>query len=580
MSGSTARNPISTHHTTRFRLLSVLTVLCLLLPALTACANDYVSLDQIQEPSTSLPAAQQSASEPVAADVSIDIQKTAQAISFPESEPDSATILISAPSISGSGGKPLSAAQAEEITPVSDTHPSTSIDTQVASTNTRLTTSVRLPYQYTIQSGDTLQGLTRRFGVQAGEIISTDVLPETGLLETGKLITIPAKSTAQLFSTRLLPDSELVFSPSALDFDMDSYIVDSGGYLATYREYLNSTGWLSGAAIIRKIATDNSINPRLLLSLLQYHSNWVSGQPADQAARDYPLGYKDPLKKGLYSQLTWAVNQISYAYYGWREGQVTEFTFADGTSIPAAPDLNAGTFALEYLLSQLNTPATFGEALSSSAGLPAKHQAMFGDPWARAVVYEPVYSSSIKQPSLILPIEPGVEWSFTGGPHPAWGKQGALAAIDFAPSGASGCSVSNEWILASASGIVARSGGGVVMLDLDGDGNEQTGWNLLYMHISSQDRPAVGTWLKQGDHLGHPSCEGGVSTGTHFHFARKYNGEWIQAGGPLPFDLDGWIASAGTEAYKGTLSRGDQLITACTCGTSETYIFRDNPSEN
>jgi len=580
MSGSIARNIKSTRNTTRFRLLSTLSVFCLLLPALSACANDYVSLDQIHEPISSLPAEKQPTTEPSTADSSVDIQKTTQAIIHPENNLDSATVLISAPLITGIGGKPLGALQPEENNPVSDTPVFISQDAQAGSTTAILTTTVRAPYQYTIQSGDTLQGLTRRFGVQASDILSTDALPTTGLLEPGIQLTIPARKTTQSFSYQLLPDSELIYSPSALDFDVDRYIVDSGGYLATYREYLNSTGWISGAAIIRKVATDNSINPRLLLSLLQYQSNWVKGQPADQAARDYPLGYQDPLKKGLYSQLTWAVNQLSFAYYGWREGRVTEYTFSDGTILPAAPELNAGTFALEYLLSQVNTPSTFGDTLSTSAGLPAEHQGMFGDPWARASVYEPVYPASIEQPSLILPIEPGVEWSFTGGPHPAWGKQGALAAIDFAPSGASGCSASSEWVLASASGIVARSGGGVVVLDLDGDGNEQTGWNLLYMHISSQDRPAVGTWLKQGDRLGHPSCEGGVSTGTHFHFARKYNGEWILADGPLPFNLDGWIVSAGSEAYKGTLSRGDQWVTACTCGTSETYIFRDTPSEN
>lgn len=100
------------------------------------------------------------------------------------------------------------------------------------------------------------------------------------------------------------------------------------------------------------------------------------------------------------------------------------------------------------------------------------------------------------------------------------------------------------------------------------------------MHIATEDRPAVGQWLDQGEHLGHPSCEGGVSTGTHFHFARKYNGEWILAGGPLPFDLDGWIAHAASADYKGTLTRGNKIVTACTCATADTYIFRDDPMQS
>ena len=43
--------------------------------------------------------------------------------------------------------------------------------------------------------------------------------------------------------------------------------------------------------------------------------------------------------------------------------------------------------------------------------------------------------------------------------------------------------------------------------------------------------------VETDDRIGHASCEGGVSTGTHLHFARKYNGEWVLADGPLPFVL-------------------------------------------
>jgi hypothetical protein len=57
--------------------------------------------------------------------------------------------------------------------------------------------------------------------------------------------------------------------------------------------------------------------------------------------------------------------------------------------------------------------------------------------------------------------------------------------------------------------------------------------------------------------------------------ARKYNGEWVLADGPLPFDLDGWISHGGVRPYKGSLVRGDQVIEACTCGSFETHIVRE-----
>jgi hypothetical protein len=58
------------------------------------------------------------------------------------------------------------------------------------------------------------------------------------------------------------------------------------------------------------------------------------------------------------------------------------------------------------------------------------------------------------------------------------------------------------------------------------------------------------------------------------HFARKFNGEWVPADGPLPFNLGGWIAHYSGEAYKGTLTRDGQTITACTCSNYATFITR------
>jgi murein DD-endopeptidase MepM/ murein hydrolase activator NlpD len=127
--------------------------------------------------------------------------------------------------------------------------------------------------------------------------------------------------------------------------------------------------------------------------------------------------------------------------------------------------------------------------------------------------------------------------------------------------------------------LVVRKEKGVVVLDLDGDGNEQTGWVLLYLHLSNTGGVPVGKFVDQGDLLGNPSCEGGISTGTHLHIARKYNGEWIAADGAIPFILGGWQAHAGDEPYKGSLTRNEETIPANIYGTFETLIIRspDDP---
>jgi hypothetical protein len=112
----------------------------------------------------------------------------------------------------------------------------------------------------------------------------------------------------------------------------------------------------------------------------------------------------------------------------------------------------------------------------------------------------------------------------------------------------------------------------VLELDLDGDGDPHTGWSILYLHIATRDKVPVGTVVSAGDPLGHPSCEGGTSTGTHIHIARKYNGEWIPAEGALAFNMEGWIARNGDRPYEGYLQRFSEIVTACTCSNAESQL--------
>ena len=107
---------------------------------------------------------------------------------------------------------------------------------------------------------------------------------------------------------------------------------------------------------------------------------------------------------------------------------------------------------------------------------------MFGDPWLRAVDFEPLFTPDVLQPELQLPFEKGVTWSMTVGPHAAWGAAAVRAALDFAPPSAeTGCQTNWAWVNAAGPGLVVRSEDGAVVVDMDGDGNEQTGWNIIYL---------------------------------------------------------------------------------------------------
>ncbi|MGH2620025.1 MAG: M23 family metallopeptidase [Anaerolineales bacterium] len=418
-----------------------------------------------------------------------------------------------------------------------------------------------------------LRSVAVRFGVLPSDIL----LPEgerpedSSLLSAGQIMFIPRRLGSTGPAEPLLPDSELVYSPHAIDFDISGFVEAQGGFLSEYQEIV-AKRTRTGAEVVALAARDHSVNPRVLLALLEYHSGWVSqpGRPAG-SAYNFPLGHLAPETQGLYRQLTWLANELGTGYYGWRAGTMTELLFPDSSLVRLAPELNAGTVALQHYFSLRTSGRSWAEAVSPT-GFIETYWRLFGDPFDYA---HPLYEVGIQQPELILPFLKGRIWAFTGGPHGAWERESAWAALDFAPSALEpGCADSEDWVLAAAAGLVVRSGNGVVVLDLDADGEEQTGWNLLYLHIGADALVREGQLVEQGDLLGHPSCEGGVATGTHVHLARKYNGEWILAGGPLPFTLSGWVAQAGSKPYQGALINGDQIVSACTCASHETYISR------
>jgi hypothetical protein len=77
--------------------------------------------------------------------------------------------------------------------------------------------------------------------------------------------------------------------------------------------------------------------------------------------------------------------------------------------------------------------------------------------------------------------------------------------------------------------------------------------------------------------LGHPSCEGGSSTGTHLHIVRKYNGEWIAASGVLAFDLEGWIVEGTGMPYQGTMIRYGEVVIATDYSSAKSQISSSDP---
>ncbi len=429
---------------------------------------------------------------------------------------------------------------------------------------------------YLAQTGDTLPALAIRFNTSVSEIRQANpFIPQSATtMPPGMPMKIPIYYLPLWGSSyQILPDSLFVNGPTQVGFDTDQYVAIQPGWLKDYTSFVSGAN-RDGAQIVDLVAVNFSVSPHLLLALLEYQAGALSQPQVDPSLADYPLGNRNWDHKGLYLQLTWAANLLNHGLAGWRSGRLVSIERADGRLERFDPWLNAATASLHNYFNQVYSGSDYDLAISEN-GLAQTYRTLFGDPWQAD---QPHIPGSLTQPDLSLPFKSGQIWAFTGGPHTAWGNAEPYAALDFAPpSVAGGCSPTSEWATAVADGVVVRSETGVVVLDLDGDGDERTGWNIFYLHVGTEGRATVGTQLHKGDPIGHPSCEGGTSTGTHVHIARKYNGEWIAADGVLAFNLNGWIAHNGVRVYTGTLTRFSQTITACECSNQASFIQADPP---
>ena len=428
---------------------------------------------------------------------------------------------------------------------------------------------------YYSQSGDTLETVAKHFRTSVARLQNPTEANTDGFLASGIPLLVPDTQFYAPYHQPVLADNLVIYGRNAKNVDVSGVSSRAGGYLNHYTEYLFE-GRFTGPEIVALVALETSTDPRLLLAVLEYQSGWVYGWPEGAEEDISPLNYEAVGVEGLYEELQVAARELARGYYGWREGNLQTLRFKDESQAAIHPELNAGSVAVQYLFAGFYTPASFYPSVYSENGFLALYRQMFGDPSQLAMEGGEVIPSGLAQPAMTLPFQPGLTWALTSGPHITWQIGTPRGAIDFAPrDDLPGCIVSNVYATASAPGLVVRSLRGAVAVDLDGDGNEGTGWVIIYMHLAREGRIENGSWVNTDDPLGYPSCEGGFSSGTHLHITRKYNGEWIGASGAVPFVMDGWLAVAGEGAYAGWLVRNGETVYVGTSDKEYTWIRRD-----
>ncbi len=412
---------------------------------------------------------------------------------------------------------------------------------------------------YQVRPGDTLTGIAAASGLSVEMLMRVNGLSNADTLAAGQVLKLALEAEHQGPTTSLIPDSELVYSPAFAGFSVAQATADYPGPFSSATDSFEAIS-RTGPELVELTALRYSVGPRVLLTLLEMESGWLSNPSPPAAALLYPMGYEVKGYDGLGRQLAWAADMLNAGFYGWLEERLWSYPLADGSYVEIPLEVNAGSVAVQRFLA-LSAPdyPTFLQRLEAFS---STYRRLWGNPFAYAI--EPLLPATLQAPALTLPWSSKETWYLTGGPHGGWGSGSSWAAVDFVTGEQFlGCAISKQWVTAVTAGTVVFSEQGMVLQDLDSDGFIGSGWTLLYMHMGSDGRVAVGTKLAAGDPVGHPSCEGGYSDASHLHFARRYNGVWIAAEhARWPLVLGGWTAGNGTAEYEGTLIRGGAVKVA------------------
>ncbi len=440
--------------------------------------------------------------------------------------------------------------------------------------------------EYEIKEGDTISKIAGYYQISKRALIEANDLINPDIISIGQKLNIPPQtSDLRDKGFLILPDGEVVNGPNSVGFHLEEFLLSyPNNYISGYleptptplppkdNEKSASAGQpdfipRSGVQIVNQIALQNSISPKILLALMEFQTKTLSNSRPNGNQKNSVIVHLGKSYESLARQLNWAADTLNYGYYQWKNHRINQWILDDDTVVAVDPGINAGTAALQYLFSQIYGKDDWMYAVSEF-GFTAAYRSLF-EIAPQNYNWDNTPDSF---PDLQLPFPAGEVWNLTSGPHYGWSSGSPWSALDFVPPDAIGCSQSEHWVTASAPGEILYSENGLVLQDLDDDGDLRTGWTLVYLHLETRDRVEAGAILETGGKIGHPSCEGGVSNGSHIHIARRYNGEWIPIDRNYPLFMSGWEAISAGTIYDGYLVKDDRIVEAWYYKTEESEI--------
>ncbi|MFV9504809.1 MAG: peptidoglycan DD-metalloendopeptidase family protein [Oscillochloridaceae bacterium umkhey_bin13] len=358
-----------------------------------------------------------------------------------------------------------------------------------------------------------------------------------------------------------IPLADPLFDPQRISYahgvgtsQIQTRLETRGSPLATLRFQVGDRSH-SFSEVLISLSSLYSLNPLLLLALIDLQSGLVSSSQASPDQLAWAFGYRGDggARRGLSSQLRWAAREMRFA--------VRDHALANGTTPPplvfgdgSRQEVSAGVSFSRYVLSRVlaptTTPGNLGVRLD---GLVRSYTRLFDDPRLAPDWPPPA------QPFLVRPMERNFPvTSFFDHDTPFLQKNGSLLTywgraetdMAFAYDGHTGWDFGMgppDLILAAAPGEVIFAGNSddgcatparAVIID-HGNGYRTLYWHLHRVQVSTGEQVTAGTVLGVAG-------ETGCAFGAHLHLQVQYLGRDVDPFGWCGAEPNPWAArSAG-----------------------------------
>ena len=328
----------------------------------------------------------------------------------------------------------------------------------------------------------------------------------------------------------IVSDEQFVWGPNVGEFDIREYLTTHNSPLLEYAEDVEV--W----------AAYTSINPKILLAVIQLRNGWIDHIP-ENIEQEVILAELETVSMNLanafYEHMyTWGDRSTELSA---KSSELPIFNLSESGSVQVEPDTTSASFALASLLAVDQDQATWQSQIKPKS--PDSFSRLFAslfpdtDPLDRSNNLDP--ASLPPEDFLQLPFPMGADWTFNGTHSWHGGDIGPdRSSMDFSTNWPRGSTLPDHYTVASHQGVgyvYAPSRTNLpcwMAIDYEMEPGEV--WSTSYYHLSNLGDPGDRGWMVRNQSvgkLGTEVCNGGFASSAHVHFTLRYNGAF--------FDLDG-----------------------------------------